>query len=192
MTEKELEALEAKFTDYLDGAMSADDRAAFEKTLAESAEARRAFEEFRHAVEAVSGLHKMAAPQHFEDGVEQRIHKRSAGRFFGRRAFGDRVPFELIAIVALAALVGVWPWVRYGGGGGAAGPTTSPSPSPSTTTSSSTSTSTSTTTATATLTEGSIAPDFEVEDHRGNVIRLAALRGRAVVLYWYPKDETPG
>ena len=36
--------------------------------------------------------------------VEDIIHRRSAGRFFGRRAFGDRVPFGVLLVFALAAL----------------------------------------------------------------------------------------
>lgn len=112
MTESELEQLEAQFSDYLDGAMTSEQKQAFEAKLADSEEARRAFEEFKETIEAVSGLHKMAAPQAFETEVEQTIHRRSAGKFFGRRAFGDRVPFELIAVVVLAALLGLYFVIR--------------------------------------------------------------------------------
>ncbi len=108
MTESELEELEAQFSDYLDGAMASEQKRAFEAKLAESDEARRAFDGFKQTVEAVSGLHKMAAPQAFESEVEQTIHRRSAGKFFGRKAFGDRVPFELIAVIALAAMLGLY------------------------------------------------------------------------------------
>ena len=38
----------------------------------------------------------------------------------------------------------------------------------------------------------STAPDFEGEDQRGARFRLSDLRGRWVVLYFYPKDETVG
>ncbi len=40
--------------------------------------------------------------------------------------------------------------------------------------------------------EGSMAPDFELETDRGERLRLSSLRGRPVVLYFYPKDDTPG
>jgi peroxiredoxin Q/BCP len=40
--------------------------------------------------------------------------------------------------------------------------------------------------------EGTTAPDFELESDVGERIRLSALRGRPVVLYFYPKDDTPG
>ena len=39
---------------------------------------------------------------------------------------------------------------------------------------------------------GNKAPDFELEDGEGRVVSLADLRGRRVVLYFYPKDNTPG
>lgn len=42
------------------------------------------------------------------------------------------------------------------------------------------------------LSEGAEAPDFTAEAHDGSRIQLGALRGQPVVLYFYPKDETPG
>lgn len=40
--------------------------------------------------------------------------------------------------------------------------------------------------------EGQPAPDFELETDTGERLRLSDFRGRAVVLYFYPKDDTPG
>ena len=40
--------------------------------------------------------------------------------------------------------------------------------------------------------EGSTAPDFTLPDDRGNDVTLSSFRGRNVVLYFYPKDDTPG
>ena len=39
---------------------------------------------------------------------------------------------------------------------------------------------------------GAPAPDFELPDQDGEPVRLSALRGRTVVLYFYPKADTPG
>jgi len=39
---------------------------------------------------------------------------------------------------------------------------------------------------------GSPAPDFELKADDGSTIRLSDLRGQRVVLYFYPKDDTPG
>jgi thioredoxin-dependent peroxiredoxin len=40
--------------------------------------------------------------------------------------------------------------------------------------------------------KGSQAPDFELPDQDGRLLRLYDLRGRTVVLYFYPKVDTPG
>jgi peroxiredoxin Q/BCP len=40
--------------------------------------------------------------------------------------------------------------------------------------------------------EGEQAPDFELESDEGETVTLSGLRGRPVVLYFYPKDDTPG
>lgn len=40
--------------------------------------------------------------------------------------------------------------------------------------------------------QGQLAPDFELPATGGRVVRLSALRGKMVVLYFYPKDNTPG
>jgi peroxiredoxin Q/BCP len=42
------------------------------------------------------------------------------------------------------------------------------------------------------LTERAAAPDFTVATDTGTQLRLSSLRGRNVVLYFYPKDDTPG
>jgi peroxiredoxin len=39
---------------------------------------------------------------------------------------------------------------------------------------------------------GEQAPGFSVNDHQGNVVSLATLRGRSVVLWFYPEADTPG
>ena len=40
------------------------------------------------------------------------------------------------------------------------------------------------------VTEGAPAPDFELPNGDGDTVRLSELRGRPVVLYFYPKDDT--
>ena len=39
--------------------------------------------------------------------------------------------------------------------------------------------------------EGTPAPDFELPGDDGENVRLSDLRGKRVVLYFYPKDDTP-
>jgi thioredoxin-dependent peroxiredoxin len=40
--------------------------------------------------------------------------------------------------------------------------------------------------------EGKPAPDFELTSDSGESVKLSDLRGKQVVLYFYPKDDTPG
>ncbi|MCX7606500.1 MAG: thioredoxin-dependent thiol peroxidase [Bacteroidia bacterium] len=42
------------------------------------------------------------------------------------------------------------------------------------------------------LSVGAPAPDFEAPDQSGRMVRLSDFRGKKVVLYFYPKDDTPG
>jgi thioredoxin-dependent peroxiredoxin len=40
--------------------------------------------------------------------------------------------------------------------------------------------------------EGKPAPDFELPSDSGERVKLSSLRGKPVVLYFYPKDDTIG
>jgi thioredoxin-dependent peroxiredoxin len=40
--------------------------------------------------------------------------------------------------------------------------------------------------------EGKPAPDFELKTDTGDSVKLSDFRGKQVVLYFYPKDDTPG
>ena len=42
------------------------------------------------------------------------------------------------------------------------------------------------------LKEGDTAPDFAAKDQDGNEVKLADYLGKRIVLYFYPKDDTPG
>lgn len=42
------------------------------------------------------------------------------------------------------------------------------------------------------LSEGTTAPGFDLPDHKGNALKLADFTGQRVVLWFYPKADTPG
>jgi peroxiredoxin Q/BCP len=42
------------------------------------------------------------------------------------------------------------------------------------------------------LEQGTAAPDFELPDQDGNPVKLSDLKGQTVVLYFYPRADTPG
>lgn len=44
----------------------------------------------------------------------------------------------------------------------------------------------------ATLATGDKAPDFTAKDQNGNTVSLSDFKGKNVILYFYPKDDTPG
>ena len=71
-----------------------------------------------------------------------------------------------------------------------------PRTDPSTTVSTAASTSGATTPSAAAtggeVTVGKPPPDFDTKDHNGAALKLSALKGTPVVVYFYPKDETPG
>ena len=42
------------------------------------------------------------------------------------------------------------------------------------------------------LSKGITAPDFTAQDDSSNTVSLADFEGKTVVIYFYPKDDTPG
>ena len=44
----------------------------------------------------------------------------------------------------------------------------------------------------STLKEGEKAPDFTAKDQNGKTVSLSDFKGKTVILYFYPKDDTPG
>jgi anti-sigma factor RsiW len=101
------ERLEAMLSDYVEGTLSLAERQELERHLAADPALREQLEETREAQKALKSLNKTPAPDDLGKTVEDIIHRRSAGRFFGRRAFGDRIPFGYLLILALALLVAV-------------------------------------------------------------------------------------
>jgi anti-sigma factor RsiW len=98
------EAIIGKVSDFLDGALSGAERAEVEHKIARDTTWQRAHAELTETRDYLSGLRKAHAPSNFTQGVAETIHKRSAGRFFGRRTLGDRVPFGVLLVVALLGL----------------------------------------------------------------------------------------
>jgi anti-sigma factor RsiW len=100
------EEFEALFSDLHDGVLVDPDRARLVEHLGGCAACKTAYDEFEDTMRALGqvGKGRSAAPEAFTRSVEDTIHRRSAGRFFGRRTLGDRVPFGLLVIVALVVL----------------------------------------------------------------------------------------
>ncbi|MCE9573450.1 MAG: zf-HC2 domain-containing protein [Deltaproteobacteria bacterium] len=100
------EAIEARLSDYHEGGLPASERAEIEAHLAGCAACRAAYDELVETMAALSGMAKSraAAPAEMPERVAETIHRRSAGRFFGRKTLGDRVPFGVLLIIAIVLL----------------------------------------------------------------------------------------
>jgi anti-sigma factor RsiW len=106
------EEIEAKLSDYVEGSLSASEASAVEEHLRGCTSCSEALAAVKETVSALSGLHKVPAPPNFDRDVAETIRRRSGGRFFGRRAFGDRVPLELLAILALGLGLALYFFLR--------------------------------------------------------------------------------
>ena len=96
--------------DYLDGQLVGDAKKDVEHKIANDPTWKSAHAEMveaREATSTLSGLQKARAPATFAEDVTATIAKRSAGRFFGKRSFGDKVPFLAILVVAVLGLAAI-------------------------------------------------------------------------------------
>jgi hypothetical protein len=106
------------FSEYYEESLPSDKQAELKKLIADDQQYAKAYADFEKTMELLSGMHKMSAPMDFDKKVEDTIHRRSDGRFFGRKAFGDRIPYEILAIIVLL-LAGFIYWMgRTSGTGG--------------------------------------------------------------------------
>ena len=110
MTPDEEDQVIATLTDYLDGTLPADKKTEVATKLETDEDYKRILGELEETrkpdeISAVLKARKAPAPEEFTDNVEKIIHARSAGRFFGRKTFGDRVPFSALLVVAVIGLV---------------------------------------------------------------------------------------
>lgn len=101
------EEIELQFSDLHEGTASDAQRAEVMAHLETCAACKTAWAEFEQTMAALGTVKtpKQPAPDDFGKQVEDTIARRSAGRFFGKKTFGDRVPFGALLIVALVVLV---------------------------------------------------------------------------------------
>jgi anti-sigma factor RsiW len=99
------DAILARVSDYLDGALTPPERSEVAGKIASDATWKRAHDELAGTRNVLSGLRKAHAPPSFAEHVTETIHQRSAGRLFARKTLGDRVPFGVLLVIALAGLL---------------------------------------------------------------------------------------
>lgn len=109
MTPEQEDEVIATLTDYLDGTLAADKKTEVEAKLKTDEDYQRILGELRDVrkpdeISAVLKARKEPAPEEFTERVEKTINQRSGGRFFGRKTFGDRVPFSALLVIAVIGL----------------------------------------------------------------------------------------
>lgn len=97
----------AKVSDYLDGLLKDAERNEVAKKIETDPAWKQAHADIVENRKFMSGLQKARAPASFTNEVTETIAKRSQGRFFGRKTLGDRVPFNVLLVVAMLALAAV-------------------------------------------------------------------------------------
>jgi anti-sigma factor RsiW len=95
----------ATLSDYLDGVLPSDRKRDVEQKLQSDPVWKSTHDELRETRDQLSGLMKARAPEKFDQDVTETIHKRSAGRFFAKRTFGDRIPLGVLLIIGVIAIV---------------------------------------------------------------------------------------
>lgn len=102
----------ATMSDYLDGALAGDAKADVEKRLAEGGVWKKAHDELVEQREFLSGMQKARAPVTFAQDITTKMNKRSGGRLFARRGFGDGGLFAIVAVAAVLGLI-VIAWMMW-------------------------------------------------------------------------------
>ncbi len=108
--DNEFDARIELFSEYYEGSLAPEKKAELDALIAEDPKYKKAYADFEKTMEVLSGMHKMSAPIDFDKKVEGTIHRRSGGRFFGKRAFGDRIPYEFLAIIVMV-VAGIVYWM---------------------------------------------------------------------------------
>jgi anti-sigma factor RsiW len=103
----DIDEIVAKVSDYVDGLLSGAERDEVAKKIETDPAWQQTHAEMIENKKFMSGLQKARAPETFTKDVTDTIHKRSRGAFFGRKTFGDRVPFNALLVLAIIALAAV-------------------------------------------------------------------------------------
>jgi predicted anti-sigma-YlaC factor YlaD len=102
------EAVQERFSDYLESELPPEEQAEVATHLEGCEACRNELLAFRQTLRTLSGLRPIPAPEGFVGKVQQRINKRSRGRFFrGERLF-MRAPFEWISFVIIILMLALY------------------------------------------------------------------------------------
>lgn len=93
------------FSDYLDGELSPEQTREVKAHLDECAACRAELEALERTLQSLSGLSPLPPPPDFGRKVQQRIRRRSSGRFFTPETVLTRIPWEWISFVIIMLML---------------------------------------------------------------------------------------
>lgn len=105
MTDHDCDKTQERLSPLLDNELSDEERRTVLSEVQSCAHCAAALEELRRTLAELSRLRQPAPPSFLSD-IQQQIHTRSRGRFFGKRfmLFG-RIPFEWVSLVMILAML---------------------------------------------------------------------------------------
>lgn len=95
------------FSDYLDGELSGEQGSELEAHLRTCADCQRELDALKQTLGSLGQLAPVTPPPEFVRKVQQRIRRRSRGRFFAEESVLSRIPFEWISFVIIILML-VW------------------------------------------------------------------------------------
>ena len=105
----ELDERELLFNAYLDGELSEEREAQFDRRLENDPEFRRAYDEFAEIVGDVRNLPYEFAPDDFASKLQDRVRRRSRGGFFSNQLlYHQRAPYEVVAVVMFIVMASAY------------------------------------------------------------------------------------
>ena len=102
------EEAQINFSDYLEGELSAQEQARLKEHLEGCPECQAELEDLRLTLSSLSGMRRVPPPPDFLGRVQQRIRRRSRGRFFTPERLLNRLPFEWISFIIIMIMLGVY------------------------------------------------------------------------------------
>jgi predicted anti-sigma-YlaC factor YlaD len=102
------QAAQELFSDYLEGELTEEQRGELIVHLDGCADCREELDSLRQTLRSLSGLRPLPPPDNFARKVQQRIHRKSRGRFFGQDRVLLRIPFEWISFVIIILMLAVY------------------------------------------------------------------------------------
>jgi len=102
------QAAQELFSDYLEGELSPQEQEELAAHLTECEACREELEDLKKTMRSLSGLKVLPPPEGFVSKVQQKIRKRSRGRFFAPERLLMRVPFEWISFIIIMLMLATY------------------------------------------------------------------------------------